>query len=135
MNNRISDFAPLEDLSGELWIEVIHRPGDGVPWTHRRFHPEMLLKKSFKDLGVGLKTTDLLTVDHEGLALLPSIPYGSLFMDMAHVYLKDGSFLEVIGVKVVVINEKPYALIPKDDLEVLKDDISSIRVSYLGDLI
>ncbi len=160
MTNRISSFTPIDILSGEIWLEAIHRPGVGAPWQHRRIRPGLLKGKSaydiavahgfvgteeewlaslepkldFVQLGVGLVTTPRLPVDRYGMALLPSKPYGGFFMDLAHVYYTDGSFIEVTGLSKVVLNGNHYVRLPPEDYELIKGNISGLVVSYLGDL-
>lgn len=160
MSQKISGFPILSILSGEIWIECIQRPNENVVWEHRRFSPELfngasayevavangfegtvdewlaslIPTISFPALNVGVVTTPKLELDVNGLARLPSKPYGDFILDMAHVYYADGSFVEVTGCTKEEFAGSSFIKIPPDDWLILKDEVVSIVVSYLGDL-
>lgn len=82
-------------------------------------------------LRVGLVTANDLSVSEDGVAILPSTPYGGVVYDMALVKLDDGSYLEVTG---VVVEGNTIKILP-EDYEQLKDSLVSVTVSYIGESI
>lgn len=79
---------------------------------------------------VGLVTDHQLPIDSDGTVALSRTPMGGVVLDMALVLLKDGSYLEVIGVKVV---GDALVFLP-DDYRVIRDIAESVSVTYLANL-
>lgn len=76
---------------------------------------------------VGLFTDHKLPINPDGTVTLTRTPLGGTVLDMALIRLNDGSYLEVIGVKVV---GNTLLFLPLDYLAI-KDMVESVSVSYL----
>ncbi len=135
MSQKISQYPITQVLTGEIWLEIIQRQYDDEKYTHHRISPEQLASfATGVKLELGLLTSPHLPIDANGLAALPKKPLGGFFLDMAQVYFADGSFVEVVGVKVVGIDGVYYAKLPEEDLPEL-EGVVSLVVSYLSDLV
>ena len=79
---------------------------------------------------VGLVTDHKLPISSDGTVPLSRTPLDGVVLDMALVLLKDGSYLEVIGVRVV---GDALVFLP-DDYRVIRDIAESVSVTYLANL-
>lgn len=82
-------------------------------------------------LNVGLITNHGLAINSDGTVTLPQSPLGGVVLDIALVLLKDGTYLEVIGVQVTGNTLK---FLPLDYLYI-KDIAESVSVTYVGSLV
>lgn len=87
--------------------------------------------------GVNAKliTARYLRVGSDGRAALPSAPLGDFVLDMAMLFMFDGSILEVMGVlpEQDPETEQWYAVIPAQDMATIAGTIGAMSVSYLID--
>lgn len=135
MSQKISSFPITQALTGEIWLEIIQRQYDDEKFKHHRISPEQLASfAKFATLNVGIITTPPILIDANGLAPLPSKPYGGFLFNMAQVYFNDGSSVEVTGVVVTELEGLYYAALPEADLVELGPNVVSLVVSYLGDI-
>lgn len=132
---KISGFAPLNDLDGDIWLEVIQRPNVGTQYRHFRVNPVRLSSVIDTDLlNFGLITAERLPLDDSGRARLPQRPYGGLMLNLAQVHLQDGSVLDVSNVMVVSDEQYYYAQLQVSDYHELAADAVSLTVSFIGKL-
>lgn len=157
---RISGFQPLEQLSGEVWLEVIYRPSGIAPWQHRRVSGSLIKGQSayelaleagfqgtleewleslkatppFAEYNVGLITARELPLRADQTVELPQLPYGGLVHDAALLHLDGGSCIEIIGARVEVRDNRAFVILPPEDLASLQIPVHAVTVSFLGDL-
>lgn len=87
----------------------------------------------FKALGevlnIGLITETDLILDSEGSTILKQQPLGGLLLNMALVKLKDGSYIELTD---VTVSDSRRVILNNEDYLIIKDNVESISVSYVG---
>lgn len=80
-------------------------------------------------LNIGLITETNLILDSEGSTILKQQPLGGLLLNMALVKLKDGSYIELTD---VTVSDSRRVILNNEDYLIIKDDVESISVSYVG---
>jgi len=132
MARRISQLPKGRPLTGKEWVEAIQRGPEGF-WTNVRFKLTDLIPTD-TDANIGLVTASQVPVDHEGKAELPSKPLGGFLLDMAHVFLSDGSMVEMTELTHLEQSGKHFVQLKQEDFLDYSEEVETLTVSFIAGL-